>query len=99
MSAFIPRSHIKGDTHDYISPIPEIYAGIWTLFAGATVFLGLRLWCKVSRKHATGMWYDDYILIASWVCILVRWNFLRAFLLSFFTAYPLHERPSHYRSI
>lgn len=65
MSASIPRSHIKGETHPYISPVKEINVGIWTLFTGASLFLGLRLWCKISRRY--GMWFDDYILIVSWV--------------------------------
>lgn len=65
MAASFPRSHIKGESHSYISPVKEVNFGLWTLFIGATVFLGLRLWCKISRKHS--MWFDDYILIASWV--------------------------------
>lgn len=59
------RSHIDGETHDYISPLVEINVGLWTLFAGTTVFLGLRLWCKIARSH--GLWYDDWILIVCWV--------------------------------
>lgn len=70
MSVFIhrARSHIDDETHPYISPHAQINTGIWSLFAVATVFLGSRLWCKLSRKTGTGIWYDDYILIASWVC-------------------------------
>ncbi|KAJ4413375.1 hypothetical protein N0V82_008591 [Gnomoniopsis sp. IMI 355080] len=70
MSASFPRSHIKGETHPYISPVKEINVGIWSLFIGATLFLGLRLWCKISRRY--GMWYDDYILIASWLILFIN---------------------------
>jgi len=55
----------RADDVVYISPVKEVNAGLWTLFTGATVFLGLRLYCKLSRR--TGLWYDDYVLILSWV--------------------------------
>lgn len=56
----------RDDNHvDYYNPAAQIYAGLWTLIAGATVFLGLRLWCKLTRRH--GLWYDDYVLICSYV--------------------------------
>lgn len=50
---------------EFYNPSLMVNAGIWSLFAGATAFLGLRLWCKIDKRH--GLWYDDYILIASWV--------------------------------
>lgn len=49
----------------YYNPAREIYAGLWTLFAGASVFLALRLWCKLTRRH--GLWYDDYVLLSAYV--------------------------------
>lgn len=55
------------DDVDYYNPAGQIYAGLWTLLAGATVFLGLRLWCKLTRRH--GLWYDDYVLICSYVSL------------------------------
>ncbi|KAH7370112.1 hypothetical protein BKA65DRAFT_386693 [Rhexocercosporidium sp. MPI-PUGE-AT-0058] len=54
---------------DYVSPVKEVNFGLWSLFAGATVFLGLRLYCKLSRR--TGLWYDDYVLVLSWVVLMV----------------------------
>ncbi|PVH76495.1 hypothetical protein DL98DRAFT_574387 [Cadophora sp. DSE1049] len=60
----------RADDVVYISPVKEVNAGLWTLFAGATVFLGLRLYCKLSRR--TGLWYDDYVLILSWLVLLVN---------------------------
>jgi len=55
----------RDDDVVYISPEKEVNIGLWILFAGATIFLGLRLWCKFTRR--TGLWYDDYILMLSWV--------------------------------
>ncbi|KUI62909.1 hypothetical protein VP1G_10034 [Cytospora mali] len=60
---------VAGRTNiNFVNPRAEVEAGIWTLFVGATAFLGLRLWCKVNRR--TGLWWDDHILVASWVVLL-----------------------------
>lgn len=53
--------------YPYISPWVATNAGLWSLWAGATIFLGLRLWCKITRRH--GLWYDDYVLILAWVSV------------------------------
>jgi hypothetical protein len=58
-----PRATVE--TVQYISPQTEVNTGLWTLFAGTTVFLGLRLGVKYTRR--TGLWYDDYMLALSWV--------------------------------
>lgn len=49
----------------YYNPAGEIYTGLWILFAAATVFFGLRLWVKLTRRH--GLWYDDYVLLFAYV--------------------------------
>lgn len=49
----------------YYNPAAEIYTGLWTLFAGASTFLALRLWVKLTRRH--GLWYDDYVLLVAFV--------------------------------
>lgn len=49
----------------YYDPSVQIWIGLWALFSGVSVFLGLRLWCKITRRH--GLWYDDYILIFAYV--------------------------------
>lgn len=50
-------------------PIPNIGPGaaaaIWTLFATSTIFLTLRIYCKIWRSR--GLWWDDLVLIISWV--------------------------------
>jgi hypothetical protein len=54
----------------FVDPSKELNAGLWCLFAGATILLGLRIWVKLTRSH--GLWYDDYILVTSWVRLLRR---------------------------
>ncbi|KAI1084326.1 hypothetical protein F5B20DRAFT_524503 [Whalleya microplaca] len=41
---------------------------IWVLIALATAFLLLRVFCKYKRRK--GLWYDDWLLIVSWVIVL-----------------------------
>jgi len=61
------REEKDGAEHvtSYVDPSLQLNLGLWFLFAGATVLLFLRVWVKVTRRH--GLWYDDYILITSWV--------------------------------
>ncbi|KAK3997842.1 hypothetical protein QBC44DRAFT_376303 [Cladorrhinum sp. PSN332] len=47
---------------------PSTAVIIWTLLATSSIFLTLRLYCKMWRSR--GLWWDDYILIASWFCFL-----------------------------
>jgi len=54
-------------------PLREVpnYAGrlkwaIWSLTTASAIFLGLRLYCKLSRHRS--LWWDDGFLILSWVC-------------------------------
>ncbi|KAK4460444.1 hypothetical protein QBC42DRAFT_180934 [Cladorrhinum samala] len=47
---------------------PESMAIIWSLFGLSTVFLALRVYCKIWRSR--GLWWDDHILVASWLCFL-----------------------------
>ncbi|KAI0600395.1 hypothetical protein F4775DRAFT_545642 [Biscogniauxia sp. FL1348] len=54
--------------YHFVSPEKEVNAGLWSLFAGATAFLGVRLWCKLTRRN--GLWWDDYILILAWANLL-----------------------------
>ncbi|KAI1071631.1 hypothetical protein LB507_005184 [Fusarium sp. FIESC RH6] len=56
--------------HKFINPYTELNIGLWSLFAGASIFLWARLWVKITRRH--GMWYDDYILIVSWIILLAN---------------------------
>lgn len=44
---------------------PKLLASIWTLGFVATVFLALRIYCRLLRRQR--LWWDDVILIAAWV--------------------------------
>jgi hypothetical protein len=44
---------------------PEIVGVTWLLCILSGIFLGLRLYAKLSRHK--GLWWDDHILIVSWV--------------------------------
>ncbi len=45
---------------------PYINSSIWVLQGLAGLFLALRVYCKFLRRR--GFWWDDYLLIAGWVC-------------------------------
>ena len=47
---------------------PYLNRVIWSLAALSTLFLGLRVYCKFLRRRQ--LWWDDYVLIASWVITL-----------------------------
>jgi hypothetical protein len=44
---------------------PQTVAAVWALASLATVFLAMRLYCKIWRSR--GLWWDDVVLILSWV--------------------------------
>lgn len=60
-----PRNHDKDHPHGYVNPEVPLNLGLWFLYAGATFFLALRVWIKVTRRH--GLWWDDWILLVTWV--------------------------------
>jgi hypothetical protein len=59
-------------TTEFIDPTLELNLGLWFLFAGATALLATRVWVKLTRAY---LWYDDYILIASWVSLPMAGQF------------------------
>ena len=70
MMMLLPRNHDKSRPHGYVNPEVVLNVGLWMLYAGATVFLALRVWIKVTRRH--GLWWDDHILLLTWVwCMLI----------------------------
>jgi len=44
---------------------PRLMAATWLLTVFSAIFLGLRLYCKLSRGRR--LWWDDHFLTASWV--------------------------------
>ena len=50
--------------HDNLGP--TVLGTTWTFVTLSLSFILLRVYCKFARHRA--LWWDDYILIASWVC-------------------------------
>ncbi|KAK1830623.1 hypothetical protein QBC39DRAFT_104917 [Podospora conica] len=48
---------------------PEILAAAWTFLGLASIALGLRVYCKWSSGRR--LWWDDGVLIASWVAFVI----------------------------
>ncbi|OAA59146.1 hypothetical protein SPI_06348 [Niveomyces insectorum RCEF 264] len=48
---------------------PGLDRAMWPLTVLATLFLGLRLYCKI--RHRRPLWWDDYVLVASWVALVL----------------------------
>ncbi|SPJ78701.1 related to integral membrane protein pth11 [Fusarium torulosum] len=46
-----------------------IIAETAALIVLSAIFLGLRLYCKVIRRR--GFWWDDHVLVASWICFAI----------------------------
>jgi predicted membrane metal-binding protein len=62
----IIRDHLDdGEVHIFVNPYLQLNVGLWLLFLGASVLLGLRIWVKLHWGHR--LWWDDYILVVSWV--------------------------------
>ena len=53
--------------HDDLGP--QLNAVFWTLTSLSFLFMALRLYCKYLRGRY--LWWDDYVLIASWVALCV----------------------------
>jgi hypothetical protein len=48
---------------------PQLNFTMWLLVALSAAFLALRMYCKFLRHRGT--WWDDHVLIASWVWLLL----------------------------
>lgn len=55
---------------------PVILGVVWFLCVFSAGFLVLRLYAKFSRRQ--GLWWDDYILILSWLLLLVTTGLTQA---------------------
>jgi len=79
-----PEQFVPGaaPTPEQLASLPHDNQGVkmnavsWTLSALATLFLALRLWAKFRRRKT--LWWDDYILIAAWVCLIIQTSILSA---------------------
>jgi hypothetical protein len=50
---------------------PRTLGVIWLLLALAMALLSLRLWSKFQRQR--GLWWDDYVIVASWACLFPKY--------------------------
>ncbi|EAQ82895.1 hypothetical protein CHGG_11071 [Chaetomium globosum CBS 148.51] len=55
---------------------PQINLVIWLLTALSSAFLAMRVYCKFLRHR--GLWWDDYLLIGSWVALVADCAFISA---------------------
>ena len=61
-----PGRAAAGTSHENHGPY--LLRVVWALAALSTLLLGLRLYCKLSRRRR--LWWDDYVLIAAWVALI-----------------------------
>ena len=54
------------DNHPHDDLITTFNAVIWVLAGLSGFFFFLRVYCKITRQR--GLWWDDYVMGASWVC-------------------------------
>lgn len=68
LMATLPATNgtLPADAFSYVDYGPRLTATTWSLTACAALFLGMRLLSKLWRSRS--VWWDDYVLIASWVC-------------------------------
>jgi hypothetical protein len=55
----------RADEAEHANHGPYLLRVVWALAGLSTLFLGLRVYCKLSRSRR--LWWDDHILIAAWV--------------------------------
>ncbi|KAK4204536.1 hypothetical protein QBC40DRAFT_303418 [Triangularia verruculosa] len=48
---------------------PIVSRTVWAFLAFSTVFIALRVYCKKWRSR--GLWWDDYVLIVSWLMLII----------------------------
>lgn len=62
----VPKVIPEEDYHK--SRVVQVNFSCWFLTALATLFLGLRIYCK--RYRGRGLWWDDWVLIISWISLI-----------------------------
>ncbi|KAK1833454.1 hypothetical protein QBC39DRAFT_254427 [Podospora conica] len=71
-------SNKAGASSTSLSPFvdygPQVNFTMWLLTALAAMFLALRLYCK-SLRHR-GLWWDDWVLVASWLALTLSNTFV-----------------------
>ncbi|KAB5518153.1 hypothetical protein GE09DRAFT_1066142 [Coniochaeta sp. 2T2.1] len=72
---------------------PQVNFTIWLLTALSAMFLALRVYCKFLRHR--GLWWDDHILIASWICLATACGFV-SYTITLGFGQPLHKFDFHF---
>ncbi|KAI1640965.1 hypothetical protein F4809DRAFT_588197 [Biscogniauxia mediterranea] len=81
-----PADPAMGDANSHRNPTVMVNTASWILATLAMVFLGVRIWCRLFRHK--GLWWDDGLLIASLVALLVAASSHTAMLASGYGAAP-----------
>nr|CDP29202.1 Putative protein of unknown function [Podospora anserina S mat+] len=76
---------------------PTVSRTIWSFLAFSTVFLFLRIYCKKWRSR--GLWWDDYVLIFSWLMFIACAVICQLVTNLGFGRYPCDIPPSHHPTI
>ncbi|KAK0666633.1 hypothetical protein QBC41DRAFT_230143 [Cercophora samala] len=76
---------------------PTVSRTIWSFLAFSTVFLFLRIYCKIWRCR--GLWWDDYVLIFSWLMFIACAILCQVVIDLGFGRYPCDIPPSHHPTI
>ncbi|KAK3317516.1 hypothetical protein B0T19DRAFT_405206 [Cercophora scortea] len=85
----------------YTGPVPnqgaQTAAVIWSLVALATTFMVLRIYCKIWRLGR--LWWDDWVLVISWMCFVVDAAMSQIVVDLGFGMYPCDIDPRNFRAI
>ncbi|KAK3681340.1 hypothetical protein B0T22DRAFT_540227 [Podospora appendiculata] len=76
---------------DHSSAGPELLGVTWALLVAAAAFLALRIYCKHIGHR--GLWWDDWLLIASWVAHLIDSSLLSAMVARRYGHHPWDDGP------
>lgn len=71
-ASFEARATYDDLPHDNLGP--QFNVAIWVLTGAAAVFLALRVYCKLIRGKK--LWWDDYVLIASFIFLVAQTTLL-----------------------
>ncbi|KAK4173536.1 hypothetical protein QBC36DRAFT_359783 [Triangularia setosa] len=76
---------------------PTVSRTIWAFLGFSTIFLALRIYCKKWRSR--GLWWDDYVLIFSWMMFIACAILCQLVINLGFGRYPCDIPPDHHPTI
>ncbi|KAK0744591.1 hypothetical protein B0T21DRAFT_304227 [Apiosordaria backusii] len=83
--------------HEIPDKGPTVSRTIWAFLGFATLFLALRIYCKKWRSR--GLWWDDYVLILSWLMFIACAILCQLVINLGFGRYPCDIPPTHHPTI